>query len=176
MTYHVWLVIATLTGQNPFFVIHYLSQNEFWLPKCVKQIEIRFKLLGLCDREKRENVREPCVEHTRKTMLSHNRVFGSNHRKREIYLCTRQWRREECTQDVYVENPEREKPREFSNSNYHYVQIYNNGALRQRPQAHYSRHRRRLQTEATTSSSLTLSLSLCTHSHSIIATTIIINY
>ena len=77
--------------------------------------------------------------------------------------------REESTQDVYVENPEREKPREFTNSNYHYVQKYTKmerwgNDLKLIVLATGSGYK----TEATTSSSL--SLSLCTLT--IIATTI----
>ena len=74
-----------------------------------------------------------------------------------MHVYTKQYTRREGTQYVYVENLEKEKPRESSNSNYRYVKkIYNRGAQRQRPRAHYLRL-----AAVTTETQQGLSLSLC---------------
>ena len=81
------------------------------------------------------------LQNARKTMLGHNRVYGSTHTVK-----TGNTNRKESAHDVYVENPKWEKPRESSNSNYHYVEtMYNKHTQRQRPLVRYLRHRRWLQ-------------------------------
>ena len=54
-----------------------------------------------------------------------------------MHVYTKQYTRGENTQDVYVENPDREKPRESLNSYYHYVKenIQRVESQRQRPRA-----------------------------------------
>ena len=68
----------------------------------------------------------PCEGVTTRKLCSATTESTINSQKNRKYTNAQDnGEKRESAQDVYVENPEWEKPREFTNSNYHYVRINN---------------------------------------------------